>query len=107
MSDPEFHFRNLLDSLYRKAGIGTSVRKTEVLDNEDKGKLWASGVLNPDIPQGQLNCVFCLNGRNFYLRGDIEHRELKLSQFTRVVVTVNGKKLVRYTYTESGSGVVV
>ena len=107
MSDPEFlPLRNLLDSLYRKlhsAGIGTSVRKTEVLDDEDEEKLWASGVLNPDTPQGLLNCVFFLNGKNFCLRGGIEHRELKLSQFTREVVTVNGKKLVRYTYTECGS----
>ena len=48
MSDPEFRsLQNLriLDSLYRKlhsAGIGTSVKKTEVLDDENKEKLWAS-----------------------------------------------------------------
>ena len=44
-----------------------------------------------------------LNGNNFCLKGGIGHRELKLSQFTREVVTVNGKKLVHYTYTECGS----
>ena len=44
-----------------------------------------------------------LNGKNFCLKGGIRHRELKLSQFTREVVTVNGKKLVHYTYTECGS----
>ena len=30
----------------------------------------------------------------------MEHRELKLSQFRREVVPVDGKHLVRYTYTE-------
>ena len=107
VSDPEFlPLRNLLDSLYRKlhsAGIGTSVKKTEVLSDEDEETLWASGVLNPDTPQGLLNCIFFLNGKNFCLRGGIEHRELKLSQFTREGVTINSKKLVRYTYTECGS----
>ena len=72
MSDPEFlPLRNLLDCLYQKlysVGIGTSVRKTEVLDDEDDEKFWASGVLNPDTPQGLLNCVFFLNGKNFCLR---------------------------------------
>ena len=105
VSDPEFPpLRNLLDSLYRKlhsAAIGTFVKKTEVLSDEDEEM--ASGVLNPDTPQSLLNCIFFLNGKNFCLRGGIEHRELKLSQFTREVVTINGKKLVRYTYTECGS----
>ena len=107
MSDRAFlPLRNLLDSLYRKlqsAGIDTSARKTEVLHNEDEEKLWASGVLDPDTPQALPNCVFFLNGKRFCLRGGIEHRKLKLSQFTREMVTVNGKKFVRYTYTECGS----
>ena len=47
--------------------------------------------------------VSSLNGNNFCLKGGIRHCELKLSQFTREVVTVNGKTLVRYTYTECGS----
>ena len=96
MSDPEFLPLRKLDSLYRKlhsAGIGSSVRKTEVLNDEDEEKVWASGVLNPDTLQGLLKCAFFLNGKNFCLRGGIEHRELKLSQYTREVVTVNGKKL--------------
>ena len=62
MSDPEFlPLRNLHDSLYRNlllAGTGTSVKKTDVVNDEDEEKLWASGVLNPDTPQGLLNCVF-------------------------------------------------
>ena len=81
MTDPEFpSLRNLLDSLYRKlhsAGIGTSAKKTEV-PNEDWEKFWASGVLNPDTPQGLLNCIFFLNGKGFYFRGGSEHHELPI-----------------------------
>ena len=97
MSDPEFlPLRNLLHSLYQElhsAGIGTSVRKTEVLDDEDEEKLWASGVLNPDTPQALLNGVFFLNGKNFCLRGGIEHCELKLSQLPGRWLLSMGKSL--------------
>jgi hypothetical protein len=60
-------------------------------------------VLDPASPQGLLNRIFFLNGRNFCLRGGVEHRYLKLSQFKREVVMVEGKHLVRYSYTEHGS----
>ena len=104
ITDGEFvQLKNLLDALYRKLhsqGIGCSVRKTEVLSDDDEEKLWISGVLNPDTPQGLMNCVFFLNGRNFCLIGGIEQRELKFSQLVREVVNVDGKLLVRYTYTE-------
>ena len=104
MNDREFvTLRNVLDTLFRKLhskGIGTSTKKTPVLADDDEEQLWASGVLNPETPQGLLNCIFFLNGRNSCLRGGIEHRELKLSQFTRELVTINGRHKVRYTYTE-------
>ena len=34
-------------------------------------------------PRGLLNAVFYLNGKNFALRGGMEHRSLKLSQIKR------------------------
>ena len=95
--------KNLLDALYRKLhseGVGCSSSKTEALTDIDEEKLWSTGVLNPDTPQGLLNCVFFLNGKNFCLRGGVEHRNLKPSQLSREVVKINGKSLVRYTYTE-------
>ena len=62
LSDAEFlQLRNLLDTLYRKlhqAGVGTSTKRTPVLSPEDEDKLWASKVLNPETPQGLLNCFF-------------------------------------------------
>ena len=105
--DKEFDsLRKVLDSLYSKLhsqGVGCSVKKTEILNDEDEEKLWTAGILNPDTPQGLLNCVFFLNGKNFCLRGGLEHRDLKLSQLQREVVKVKDKHLVRYTYIEHGS----
>ena len=101
INDKEFlELRNLLDALFHKlhsAGVGTTVKRTPVLLQSDEEKLWSSDL---DTPQGLLNCVFFLNGKNFCLRGGMDHRELKLSQFKREVMLVEGKYLVRYTYTE-------
>ena len=95
--------RKLLDALYRKLhsqGIGCSSKQTEVMMDEDEEKLWNTGVLDPGTPQGLLNCVFILNGKNFCLRGGAEHRDLKISQLQREYAKFQGKPLVRYTYTE-------
>ena len=95
--------RKLLDALYRKLhseGIGCSSKQTEVLTDQDEEKLWNTGALDPETPQGLLNCVFFLNGKNFCLRGGAEHRDLKISQLQREYVQLEGKPLVRYTYTE-------
>ena len=62
ITDTEFlQLRNLLDALYRKlhsSGVGTSIKKTPVLTDEDEETLWTSGILDPETPQGLLNCVF-------------------------------------------------
>ena len=58
-SDVEFRpLRNLEDSLYRSlhaAGVG---KKTEPVTAEDEEHLWSRGVLDPNSPQGLLNCFF-------------------------------------------------
>ena len=64
--------------------------------DEDK-KLWQSGGLDPETPQGLL---YFLNGKNLCLRGGAEHCDLKISQLQRDVVQLRGKSVVRYTYTE-------
>lgn len=95
--------KKLLDTLYRKlhsAGVGCSVQRTQAVTEDDEDILWRSGVLDTDTPQGLLNCVFFLNGKNFCLRGGIEHCNLSPSQLKREYVEVGRKKLVRYTYTE-------
>ena len=63
------------------------MKPTEALTQENEDKLWDSGVLN----------------QNFYLHRGSEHCELKLSQFCREVVKVDGQSIVRYTYSEHGS----
>lgn len=57
-------------------------------------------MLNCSTPQGLLNAVFFLNGKNFLLRGGSEHRFLKISQFSKNV-SLQGR--VSYTYTENVS----
>ena len=56
MNDKEFiELRNVLDNLFCKLhseGVGTSLKKTPVLDNDDEEQLWRSGVLDPETPQG-------------------------------------------------------
>ena len=56
------------------------------------------GAAAPRVFLTRITCF--LNGKNFCLRGGIEHRELKLSQFKREVVKFEGRHKVRYTYTE-------
>jgi len=84
-------------------GIGTETKSTPVLSNSDEDILWESGVINLDTPIGLLNAVFFYNGKNFCLRGGIEHRSLKLSQFKRETESINGKIVSCYVYTECGS----
>ena len=103
ITQSEFNpLKKLLDALYRKLhseGLGCSL-KTEAVTEEDEEQLWAKRILDPETPQGLLNCVFFLNGKNFCLRGGVEHRNLKPSQLRREVVKMQGKNVVRYTYTE-------
>ena len=67
MCDPEFYdLQKILDPYYRKLhqeGVGCSSKSTELLTRQDEEKLWRSGVLNPDMPQGLLNYAFSLTGR--------------------------------------------
>ena len=97
--------RYLLDSLYRRLhaqGVGCNAKANKALTQEDEEKLWDSGFLNQNTPQGLLNCVFFLNCKNFCLCGCSEHCELKLSQFCREVVNVDGQSIMQYTYSEHG-----
>ena len=87
-----------MDSVYRKLrsdGIGTRKKCTETFTKEEENQLWESGVLGIDNPTSLLRAVFFSNGKNFCLRGDNEHRNLRLSQLKR---TENG-----YVYTENVS----
>ena len=85
---------NLFKSL-RKEGIGCNSRHAEIITKEEESMLWESNVMNLRHPRGLLRAVFYYNGKNFCLRGGAEHRNLKLSQFT--------KFSDHYIYTENAS----
>lgn len=60
-------------------------------------------MINLDSPVGLLRAVFFYNGKNFCLRGGIEHRNLKFSQLQRESIMIDGKSVESYVYCEFGS----
>ena len=98
--NPDFKLLfNTCDSYFRELrenGVGSASKATEVINREDEELLWSSGVLSASSARGLLNAVFFLNGKNFALRGGIEHRCLKLSQ---IVCNTSPEGKIRYTYT--------
>ena len=100
-SDPSFAaFHNALDNVFRglrTRGVGAQARQTEAFSKEDEDCLWEAGILGSHSPKCLLDTVFFLNGKNFCLRGGVEQRQLKLSQFKRL------QDPHRYVYTENVS----
>ena len=98
-SDTNFvSFRNTMDSVFRKLredGVGVNKKHAKPFSKAEESQLWDSGVLGTDNPLALQRAVFYYNGKNFCLRGGVEHRELKLSQLRR-----NSRG---YTYTENVS----
>ena len=76
--DPRFSaLQNTLDNVFHDLcthGVGAESKNAEVFTKEDKERLRTSGTLSVDMPKGLLYAVFFLNGKNFCLRGGIEHR---------------------------------
>lgn len=98
--------RNVCDALFKQLhskGIGTEAKATPVITVDDEDALWEKGILDLNTPKGLLRAVFFYNGKNLCLRGGQEQRNLRISQFARETVAVDGKRVVCYTYTEFGS----
>ena len=79
-------FHALLDNLFKglkKEGIGSESKHAEIISKEEEKILWDTNLLNLTTSKGLLRAVFYYNGKIFFLRGGSEHRNLKLSQFTR------------------------
>ena len=73
-----------LDNLFRRLhedGVGRQVK--HVITKQDEVQLWESGELGTKDPKALQNAVFYYNGKNFCLRGGVEHRELKVTQLER------------------------
>ena len=95
--------RNVCDSVFKRLhskGIGAELKATPI---NEEDRLGEKKVLDLDTPIGLLCAVFFYNGKHFCLRGGQEQRKLKLSQFVRETIMVDGKCLGCYTYTEFGS----
>ena len=86
----DMHFiklHNAIDNVFKqlhKDGIGSGSKHAEIVTKVEENQLWEAGVLGTTDPKTLLHTVFYLNGKNFCLRGGQEHRELKISQLTRV-----------------------
>ena len=79
-------FHTVLDNLFenlKRGGIGCEIKHSEIISKKDESQLWDTNVLNLSVPKGLLRAVCYYNGKNFCLRGGVEHRNLKLSQFKR------------------------
>ena len=77
---------NAMDNVFkelRKEGIGSQTKRAEVLSKNDEDLLWKTEAIGLHDPLSLLRAVFLYNGKNLCLRGGIEHRELRISQFKR------------------------
>ena len=95
--------KNVCDSVFRRLhskGIGTETKATPVLSDNEEAKLWETGVISTANPTGLLHAVFFYNGKNFCLRGGVEHRNLKISQLRKEKSVTCGKEVNKYVYTE-------
>lgn len=73
------NFHGTLDSHYHNlhiSGLGREVKYARVVSEDDKEKLWRSGVLGTSTPQALHNAVFYTVGKVFSLCGGVEMRSL-------------------------------
>ena len=93
LSIEDARFRDLrgtLESTFselRKKGVGAEVKRTPVITKEEEDQLWRAGVMGVDTPKQLLNTVSYV-GKVFCLRGGVEQRGLKISQFSKVTVQI-------------------
>ena len=103
LSKKDARFRDLqrtLESTFselRKKGVGAEVKRTPAITKEEEDQLWRAGVMGVDTPKQLLNTVFFYVGKVFCLRGGVEQRGLKISQFQRRYSPDH------YVYVENGS----
>lgn len=71
IDDPEFiKVKNTLDTLMKQRaslGIGTTVKKAEVISKEEEDILWNTGVLGSETPAQLLDTLVYLLGLHFAL----------------------------------------
>ena len=65
-----------------KSGANVLKKQAEPITREQEDDLCQKGIIGDETPLQLIRAIFYLNGKNFALRGDEEHRNLKLSQIT-------------------------
>ena len=56
--------------------MGTSIRSTPVITDDEEAQLWSTGVLGTEQPLQLLRAVFYYVGKRFCVRGGEEQRKL-------------------------------
>ena len=84
----------------RKDGVGASVKHAPIVTSEEVDLLLDKGVIGIYAPKPLVRAVFFYVGKAFCLRGGMEQRSLKPSQFKR------GYNPNRYTFTQNGSRII-
>ena len=75
--------RNTMDSIFRalrKEGVGSDKKNAKPFTIEEEEQLWSSRAIGVSDPLSLLHAVFYYNGKNFCLRGGIEHREYRYTE---------------------------
>ena len=104
LHDEEFsELKFTLDNLMKERtalGIGTTVRKAEVLSHDDDEILWFNGVLGKDNPTALLHTMVYVLGMTCALRAGKEHRSLRSVPFNsqfEYKTNSSGMQYIRYT----------
>ena len=103
-TNPYFgNFRATLDAEMKQlhgSGLGANPKRAEPITPEEEALLWSSGQFGTHNGTVILNTVYFYNCKVFGLRSFDEHRNLKCSQFTKLL---DEQKRVYMEYTDFGS----
>ena len=105
--DPLFsQIKNTLDTTMKEIageGIGLNKKQAEIITTDEENMLWERGVLGDNNPQQLLRTVFYLNGVHFALRGGVEHRNLRVGDFSQFKILSDSNNIEFLQYTEDKS----
>lgn len=100
--DPQFkELHVLMNTTFanlREHGVRIYRKEIPVITLERENELWERRIMGTDTPISLQRAVFYTIGKTFFIKGGLEHRALKPSQFTRE------RNPDGYTFTDTGRG---